>query len=44
MKRQLLALCAAASALLAFVPVASQAAEGGGKLQVVERINGPDGG
>lgn len=43
MKRQLLALCAAASALLAFTPLAAQAAEGG-KLQVVERIKGPDGG
>ncbi len=44
MKRQLLALCAAASALLAFAPLAAQAADPGGKLQVVERINGPDGG
>jgi hypothetical protein len=44
MKRhQLLAFCAAASALLASVPLAAHAAEGG-KLQVVERINGPDGG
>jgi DNA-binding beta-propeller fold protein YncE len=42
MKRQLLALCAAASALIAF-PLATHAADGG-KLQVVERINGPDGG
>lgn len=55
MKRQLLALCAAASAVLALAPVAAQAARpahaartahasGGGQLQVVKRINGPDGG
>jgi DNA-binding beta-propeller fold protein YncE len=43
MKRQLLVLCAAASSLFAFAPPAAQAADGG-KLQVVERINGPDGG
>ncbi|HEY1427918.1 MAG TPA: hypothetical protein VGF50_14690 [Caulobacteraceae bacterium] len=43
MKRQLLALCAAASAVMALAPLAAHAAEGG-KLQVVERINGPDGG
>ncbi|HEX3406714.1 MAG TPA: hypothetical protein VHS81_05710, partial [Caulobacteraceae bacterium] len=42
MKRQLLALCAAASALLAAVPIAAHAA--GGQLQVVDRIKGPDGG
>ena len=43
MKRQLLVLCAAASALLAAAPIAAQAAPGG-QLQVVKRINGPDGG
>jgi len=43
MKRQLLSLCAAASALLALAPIAAHAAERG-KLQVVERLNGPDGG
>jgi DNA-binding beta-propeller fold protein YncE len=42
MKRKLLALCAAASALLSAVPIAAHAA--GGQLQVVERIKGPDGG
>lgn len=44
MKRHLLALCAAASALLALAPIVAHAAEGDGKLQVVERVNGPDGG
>ncbi len=44
MKRHLLSLCAAASALLAFAPLAAHAAEGDGKLQVVDRVNGPDGG
>jgi DNA-binding beta-propeller fold protein YncE len=43
MKRQLLALCAATSAMLALAPLAAHAA-GDGKLQVVERVNGPDGG
>ena len=43
MKRQLLALCAAAAALITLTPPATHAADGG-KLQVVDRINGPDGG
>ena len=42
MKRRLLAICAAASALVGFAPLAAHAA--GGQLQVVERIPGPDGG
>ena len=47
MKRQLLAACAAASAMLVLAsPIAATAAgsAGGGGLQVVQRIDGPDGG